>query len=294
MSRNSDAMVHRWRLRTELQRARDRAGLTQRQVAQELGWSQSKLLRVENGQVGVSRTDLKALLTCYQVTDPDQVARFIQLAERGRRSSWSAYADVLDPEFLVYLGYESSASRLRQFQQLVIPGLLQTGPYTEVLNKAMTPDAAANALQRQGEVRTVRQELLNRPDPPQLHFILDEPAVRRWFNARDHDGAIMREQLSRLKELAQLPFLTLQVIPFSRGPHRGFQGPFVLLDLADPADHPLLFRENGSDSVASRGDLRKINHFVEIFDELAGIATSAQHTIDFLDQVLEDLARVRR
>src|SRR4051794_41070755 len=121
--------MQRRRLRVELRRARAAAGYTQRDVAEALDWSYSKLLRIENGQVGVSRTDLKALLDHYLITDEGQLKAFAQLARDGRRQPWSAYRDVLNPDYMIYLGHEGSASTIRHFEQLVIPGLLQTEAY---------------------------------------------------------------------------------------------------------------------------------------------------------------------
>src|SRR5215472_11588257 len=88
-------VVQRRRLRAALRRARDKAGLTQAQVAAEMNWSESKVIRIEGGSVGISTTDLKALLGCYQVDDPDRIDELVALARAAReRSWWNQYRDV--------------------------------------------------------------------------------------------------------------------------------------------------------------------------------------------------------
>lgn len=292
MERNVDPtvpavpMVQRRRLRDGLRRARTQAGLTQRQVAHELGWSPSKLLRVENGQVGVSRTDLKALLQHYQVTDPSVVSAFVDMAAQGRRQSWGPYRDVLHPEFLLYLGYEGAASTLRQYQNQCIPGLLQTESYARELITAMAgPDTTHEQIQRQLDARMIRQDVLRRSDPLSAHFILGEAAIRLWVGAEAGAPQIMHDQLAYLKDVARLPHITIQVLPLHCGVYRGMQAPFVLLGFPDPDDTDLLFLENGAGSIASRDDTTKIDEFTETFQRLVEIATNPHQFDDFLDHI---------
>src|SRR6185369_13946342 len=59
----------RRRLRFALRSARENAGLTQSDVAARLEWSVSKVNRIENGEVTISPTDLRALMGLIGVTD---------------------------------------------------------------------------------------------------------------------------------------------------------------------------------------------------------------------------------
>jgi transcriptional regulator with XRE-family HTH domain len=282
MEQQADPMVLRRRLRADLQEVRLRLGLTQREVAVDLGWSLSKLLRVENGQVGVSRTDLKALLQRYDVTDPQTVEHYVRMAEQGRKQLWSSYRNVLHPEFFKYLEYEGSASRIRQFQPHVIPGLLQTEAYMRYLSEITSGDTPKDILHRQLEVREARQALLNRSDPPQLQFVLDEAVLRRCLGIATTAPELANGQLERLLEIASQPSVAVQVVPFERGPYQGSSSPFVLLEFPDPGDPDLLFRENGADSVATRGDPRKTAPFATLFERIAAIATAPEDLADFL------------
>lgn len=266
MGHEVDPMVQRQRLRTDLQQVRLRLGLTQREVAADLGWSVSKLLRVENGKVGVSRTDLKALLQRYEVTDPAVVDSYVKMAERGRRQRWSAYRDVLNPEFFKYLEYEGSASSIRQFQPHLIPGLMQTEAYTRYLSRIGSEPTTDDVLTRQLEVRAARQRMLDDADGPRFDVVLDEAVVERLKGIADAE--IVEEQLAHLRSLAARPTVTVRIVPFAHGPYAGGSTPFILLGFPDPADSDLLFRENGADSVATRGDPRTTGRYAALFEEL--------------------------
>ncbi|GAA0923239.1 helix-turn-helix domain-containing protein [Virgisporangium aurantiacum] len=277
-------MVQRRRLRADLQEARLRLGLTQRQVAADLGWSISKLLRVENGKVGVSRTDLKALLQLYEVTDQVVIDEYVQMAEQGRKQRWNAYRDILNPSFFRYLEYESSACQIRQFQH-VIPGLLQTEAFAREISIATAPNTPDAILDRQLEVRMARQVLLDDSISRQLHFVMDESALRRWSQSTHELRTIMYEQLFHLKQLAARPSITIQIVPFGVGPYRGMHDPFILLSFPEERDDDLLFRERGVDSVASQNNPEKIAGFASRFASLSALALSPNDTTELLDRI---------
>lgn len=275
-------MVQRQRLRADLQELRLRHGLTQREVATDLGWSLSKLLRVENGKVGVSRTDLKALLQRYGVTDVAAIDSYVTMAEQGRKQRWSAYRDVLNPEFFKYLEYEGSASSIRQFQPHIIPGLLQTEAYARYLSNVNSASPSKQTLARQLEVRTTRLQLLTGADGPRLEFVIDEAVIRRCLGIAGTAPTIVAEQFAHLREIACLPTVTIRVIPFAQGPYRGSSTPFILLGFPDPGDSDLLFRENNADSVATRSDPRITRPFATLFEQLSELAATPGQLADFL------------
>src|SRR6266545_4549959 len=138
-----DAPIHRRRLRSELRRVRKGAGFTQRDVAEAMEWSLSKLIRTESGSVGISTSDLKVLLQHYGVVDPAEVERFLSLARAGKeqRGWWTEYRELAPHQYLTLLGYESSASVIQTLQPLVIPGLLQDEEYARAIIRAVSGSA---------------------------------------------------------------------------------------------------------------------------------------------------------
>jgi len=283
--------VQRRRLRVELRRARTEAGKTQKQVAEALGWSPSKLLRIENGQVGISQTDLKALLEYYEVDDPEQIKTFTEMAQQGRRQQpWSHYRDVLYPDFMAYLSYESSASLLRQVEPLLVPGLLQTEEYARAINQAYAlKDWTERDVERQTEARMLRQAILERDDAPEMFFILDEAAVRRSVGSPGNSKMLV-QQLKRLQEINDNPRFSIQIMPFHKGFHFGMQGSFTMLEFADPEDDELLFLENRSTSVSTRDSTDMIANYKEQFYRLEAEAIPRSELPDFLAHIAADVS----
>lgn len=292
MEQHLDPTVQRRRLRVELRRARSEAGLTQRQVADELGWSPSKLLRIENGQVGISQTDLRALLGHYEVTDPELVKTLTDLAQQGRKQqTWSQYRDVLHPDFMAYLSFEGSASLLRQSEPLLIPGLLQTEEYARTINQAYaTSDTTEHDIERQTEARLTRQSILDRDNPPEMFFILDESVVRRWVGTKPRDAKIMISQLHRLQELSDYAHVSIQILPFSQGLHFGMQGGFTMLEFPDPEDDELLFLDNRKASVSAREGADVIAHYKDEFYQLEENAVGRDALADFLGTIIREMS----
>ena len=163
-------------------RARQHSGLTQEQAANQLYWSESKIIRIENGASGVSVTDVKALLDLYGVTDPGQVNLLVKLAQAARkRSPLGAYRDVAPQSLLQLIEYESVASAIRQFETVFIPGILQTADYARAVIENYYDDEQPNLgrLRALVELRLRRNALFDSDDAPSFHFMLDEAVARR-------------------------------------------------------------------------------------------------------------------
>src|SRR6202167_5086503 len=125
MATDQGPVVQSALLRTELIRLRKDSGKTQEQVAQDLDWSPSKLIRVEGGRSSITKVDLDALLTKYGVTSESTKERLHSLNRRARgRGWWAKYRDHTTPAYLNYVGFETGASFIRQFESAYVPGSL--------------------------------------------------------------------------------------------------------------------------------------------------------------------------
>ncbi|WP_260326249.1 helix-turn-helix transcriptional regulator [Streptomyces sp. TLI_185] len=249
-------------MRTELRKARNAAGLTQREVAQEMEWSPSKLLRIEAGEVGISANDLRSLMRLYGITDGGVVERLLGLARGSRKMPFVEYRDIYGQEFLDFLALESSASVTRSFQPLALPGLLQTEEYASEVIRAFTPERfSEQQQQRMLEGRMLRQDSLERDDA-EFYFVLDEAVLRRQVGG----PGVMRAQLRRLAELAAHPRRQIMILPFSCG-ILASQGPFTLFEF-DEGMQPFVYRENlhGTASVSTATE--DFVKFLELFWEL--------------------------
>src|SRR5579872_1159339 len=163
-------------LRGELVRLRRESGLTQEQVAADLEWSPSKLIRVEGGRSAVTKVDLDALLTKYGVTTESTRER-LQLLNKGARAGawWDKYRDDVSPTYLSYVGFEAGAAFIRQFQSLFVPGLLQTAEYAEAVTVNSVDAVRVGAIVG---LRLQRQSELALRDPrPRQYYVVDEAVI---------------------------------------------------------------------------------------------------------------------
>lgn len=237
-SDGGSSFVRRWQVAAALKDLREKAGLTQGQAVTELRrlggrWSESKLSRVENREHGIRPREVEQLLDVYGVRDAEARESILALASRARERDWRATYEADLPESLRPLvSLEAGVAAIRQFETMVVPGLLQTTDYTRAVIKATDP-AAADPIEVERRVarRMTRQHILRRPDPPPFHVILDEGILRRTVDRR----SVMRDQLRKLADVAAEPQMTVQILPLDAGGGAGLEGPFTLLTLPEPA-----------------------------------------------------------
>jgi len=269
----------------EIREAREALQLTQKDVAEALDWSVSKLVRIENGSVGLSITDLKALLLHYGITDRDRVENYVTMAKAGRQPGWwDKYKHTNTPEFVKFLGLESAAVIIRQYQLHLIPGLLQAPEYTRSLVAKNTGDVKMQDYWI--GLRAQRQERLEDTDL-EHHFIIEESVLRR--RVTDDEG--WRTQLHRLRELSQRSNITLRILPFKAGWIDGMQSSFELLQLSDQ-DNDLFLNLSQPDGDLFFDDVigaEKAAQFFRIFYRLEAATLAPEETPGFIDKMLQEL-----
>jgi transcriptional regulator with XRE-family HTH domain len=268
---------------------RKERGLTQQQVAGALEWSPSKLIRVGGGASSITKVDLDALLTKYGVTSESHRERLHAL-NRGAKEPgwWDSYKDVALPEYLDYVGFEAGAAFIRQFQIGLIPGLLQTAEYAEVVTTVV--EVAPEAVDPLVRLRMQRQsELARRSVPPRRYFVLDEGVIRRHVGIK-RNRAIMPNQLRSIAERAERDSqVTVRVIPFETGAHPGLIDPFTLLEFEAGLPDILFLDANRSAAMISGNDPR-VAQYAEDFEELLENALSAEESIKLIRSVAEEMS----
>jgi transcriptional regulator with XRE-family HTH domain len=231
--------VRRRRLALELRHLRESASLTCEEVAEKLECSVSKISRVENGRVSVSPRDVRDLLEIYGASMA-QREHLVQLARDSRQKGWwDAYKDAVEPHYATYLGLERAATEIRTYEVGLIPGLLQTEEYARAAISVgtLTAPRGAGGLV---ELAVARQSLLKTANPPRFWAVLDEAALRREVGG----PAVMRGQLEHLLEMARMPHVELQLIPFGGGAHPAMGRSFMVFSFADSADPDVVYLED--------------------------------------------------
>jgi transcriptional regulator with XRE-family HTH domain len=244
----------RRRLGAELRRLREASGLTIDRVADALECSQSKVSRIETGQVSATPRDVRDMLALYRV-DPDQREAMVQIAREARqRGWWQKFVDVPDG-VPAYVGLETAANSIDVYMSLIVPALLQTADYARAIIGAVRPDLPEPEIERRVELRMSRQALLDRDDPPELRVLLDEAVLHRPVGG----PAVMATQLRRLLEDADRPAVTLRVLPTATGAHAGMDGPFTIFGFPAPAEPDVVALDSAADALYLEGpeDLRR-------------------------------------
>jgi transcriptional regulator with XRE-family HTH domain len=239
--------VRRRRLCSELRRLRTERGLTIEEVQERSGGDIriSTLSRWETGERSIRPNDLRALLDVYGLAEDEGRDTLLALCRQAKeRGWWQSYGSAVPGWFQVYVGLESEASLIQEYTAELVPGLLQTAEYYRAFLSAAPADADISG---KIEVRLARQERLTAAeDSPEYWAVLNEGVIRRTVGP---DG-IMRAQLGHLVEVADLPNVTLQVLPFSAGVHPAMDGGFSILGFRDAAtDPPVAYLENAAGSV---------------------------------------------
>lgn len=275
-------------VRSELVRLRKAKGMTQEQVAKNLEWSASKLIRVEGGHSSITKVDLGALLDQYDVISGDERERLQEL-NRGTKEPgwWEAYRNDFPVTYLNYVGYEAGASFIRQFPGTVMPGLLQTPQYAEALTAiSIEPVKVAPVV----GLRMQRQaELAQRVPRPYRYFVLDEAVIRRHIGI-EKDPAIMPSQLRHIvRQAEEDDRLTVRVIPFSKGAHAGLSGPFTLLEF-DGGLPDVLYLDTGREAINMLTSDDRVSEYADSFESLLEVALPAGESLEFIRAAAEEMS----
>jgi transcriptional regulator with XRE-family HTH domain len=222
--------VRRRRLAAELRRLREEADLTGEDVAESLGWSASKLSRIELARTGIKAADLSDLLTRYGVPE-DHRAELLRLVQKPRsRGWWQIYTDSLPENFVTLIGLESEAESISAWSPELVPGLLQTQDYARAAidaHVAATASISPSEIDRWVQTRLKRQRILTSEHPTTQVSVLDESVLLRHVGS----ARVMRDQLAHLIDVSRLENVTLRVLPLA-GAHPIGSGAFILLRFA--------------------------------------------------------------
>jgi transcriptional regulator with XRE-family HTH domain len=276
MSSAQSPTFPRLQLGKQLRVLRERAKLTTEDVGLQLDCSPSTISRIEGGKVGVRRSILEKLLEIYELEDPEHRDTLIALARQGKQRGWFARFGDLPATYSRFIGLESAAVAMRDYESLIVPGLLQTEDYYRAVMQADVPDGSDEAIASRVKIRLERQELLTRAvDPLRLIAVLDESVIRRVIGGPD----IMRSQLKHLVEASRLRNITIQVLPFSGGAYAGMAGSFAILDFADALS--VVYAE------ALAGDIYQeaedVRRYVAVFESLRAAALSPLESIRLIE-----------
>lgn len=269
--------VRRRELGALLRALRQKKNLTVEQVALRLMCSPSKVSRMETGHGLATPRDIRDLCDLYEVADKAERDRMMRLAREGKQTGWWQSYDL--DYFATYVGLEAEAARIKYYQSVIVPGLLQTPDYARAMHKANVPKIPAERIDELIEVRLTRQLLLAKNPPISLEVVLDEAVLHRLVGG----PVVMRAQLGRLVEAAKQPNVTIQAIPYAVGAHPAMDSTFNILEFAGSVSSVVyveglvgwLYVERSQD----------VARYQQVFEHLRSVALNPQESIELLERV---------
>lgn len=259
--------LRRRRLSAEIRRLRRDAAMTSTKAADQLGWSQGKLSKMELGEwVRPNTRDIDDLCRLYGAADAIR-DELVQLAKDSKEKDawWYPYRHQISEEYSAYIGFEAGASELFVFEPMVVHGLLQTDDYARHILSEGPGELSAEQVEKRVEIRGLRQDLLTREgDPLRLWLVMHESALQTLVGDREFAQA----QLRQLLHMAELPKVTIQVIPFSTGVHPGIMGGFTILAFPEEEGPDVAYLENPAGQ-----------HFIEADEEVSRFKIAFQRLV---------------
>ncbi|MFE2061973.1 Scr1 family TA system antitoxin-like transcriptional regulator [Streptomyces sp. NPDC059467] len=198
---------------------RGRAGLTQKELGDQLGYSEDLISSLERGRRTPQREFLE---TADELLDAGGLLKAtIEDVEKAK-----AKARVRHPAwFRDYARLESQAVEINFYNNHDVPGLLQTERRTRALYEMRKPLLDEETIEQRVAARMDRQKILTGWPLPMVTAVVEETVLRRPLGGAE----VHREQLEQLLKLGQLRNVELQVMPTNLREHAGMGGPFVLL-----------------------------------------------------------------
>lgn len=264
------SIVDQRKLVATLRQLRTDRRLTQTEVAKDMDWSLSKVIRVEGGTVAVSVSDLRSLLAYYGVQDVEPLLALARSAKARGPKWWKSFQGRVPDEMLHLAAYEAEATSVWSFEPLVVPGVLQTESYAEAVS--FDPVDVEFRLRRRAEL------VLNRA--PEMVFIVDESVL---YRTPDTERSTLADQLESILDDTRLPNVRVLVLPFNAGAHQGWSGSFTVLDCAGQR---LLVTANG---FQGSEDTAEIDAAEDVFKDLFRRSHSAERSVEMIRDVIDGL-----
>jgi transcriptional regulator with XRE-family HTH domain len=270
-------------LGAELRRVREEARYTGHELALKLGWSASKVSRMETGARNTSEVDA-AIYAAFCGAGPEKLGHLLELAaEPDTGYRLHPHGERLPDELRSLIALETTAQIIAYYEPMVIPGLLQTEDYARALffETDLLPE---DVIESRVHTRMQRQRLLRRRNPPAIAFFVHENALRLPVGG----SRVMHEQLLHLLLISAAPPCRLRVVPVSAGARTSVTGPFIWM--AHREHNPVIYVEHLTTSLflETREDMQAYRRRL---DRLSEIALDEGQSREFLADLASEFDR---
>ncbi|CAM3559442.1 helix-turn-helix transcriptional regulator [Nocardiopsis gilva] len=254
----------------EVKKLRSKAGLTQVQIHSKTGISASMLSAIENATRAPKRNHAE-LLDKALSTGGALVRLWLDINDSVNVPDWWRNIGIM----------ERNAVEIREYQMVLIPGLLQTDAYARTVMRTVRRWDPPEVIEQDVEARMSRWDKLR--DDVFLWFVVDEYALTRVVG----DTQMMRDQLDRVLDLISKERISFQVITQPKPLHPGMSGPLRLLDFHDRSPVALVEHLVGEEVVDDSNRFR-VRHCRTLFGALQAEALSLSESASMLKKIRED------
>ncbi|MEZ0094793.1 helix-turn-helix domain-containing protein [Streptacidiphilus sp. EB129] len=281
----SGSMVRRILLGSQLRRLREAKGISREDAGYTIRASESKISRMELGRVSFKERDVTDLLSLYGVDDETERAALLTLVREANQAGWwHSFSDAMPNWFQTYVGLEEAAALIRTYQVQFIPGLLQTEDYARAIMLLNRPHMDLGEVDRRINVRMRRQKLIADGDGPRLWAVIDEAALRRPVGG----PAVMKMQIQRLIDAAEMSNVVVQVMPFRFGGHAAESGAFTILRFPEQDLPDVVYLEQLTSALYldKRDD---VDQYVQVMERLSVDSQTPESSVELLGSLLKEL-----
>lgn len=267
-----------------LRDAREAADLGVRELARLLDIGHTNISRWETAERLPRPEDVAMILTAVGVNGAER-ERLINLARAAGEPNWVTVGVPGASEALdALMEFEKTAKRVTEWSVSVIPGLLQTGDYT----RAIMADSGASDQETDARVmlRLTRRDVLTRRNPVTFQALIGESALRQVIGGRE----VMADQLRHLLRMAEVPAVTLRVVPTGHGWHPGLAGPFELLEFE--TGRPIVHLEHLRSSLFLYEEEDDLRAYVNAAEMVRTVAMSRDATAGLIAEMITELEKM--
>ncbi|MEW1610931.1 MULTISPECIES: helix-turn-helix transcriptional regulator [unclassified Streptomyces] len=229
LSASSSAQQARQALADRLAELCRDAGLSGLDLAERCGWSRSKSSRIMNARTPPSVEDIRAWCrACGAEEQTEDLTAMLRTAEGmwvgWRRMERAGLKQAQEARLPLY----ERTRRFRSYSSWLVPGMIQTQPYTTAALQAIQKrrglvDDVAGAV----AARMERQRVLYEGDR-RFAFLVEESVLRAGIGGAE----VMTGQLGHLIAVASLPNVSLGVVPMKPDRERWPAEAFWIYDAA--------------------------------------------------------------
>ena len=280
-------IVAGWELVLRLRDRREQVGVEVKDITKALGFSRNYWSAIENERKILSDEALRKLLKLLDF-NAEEEREMLELREIAKDHGWwTKYTALFDPELRRFFGLEHGAHTIRAYENLLIPGLLQTEDYARAVIHPFVTVPRVQVEQRVG-VRMRRQQRLDDKEPLHLTTVISEAALHQQIGG----VAVLRDQLAHLVDMTKKYDKTLyvHVVPFQAGAYSLFgSGTICLIDFENARLPTVVWQEMGAawGVIDNRPQVEAIS---AAFDQVLQLSLDRRDSLGLIQQRIKELS----